>query len=218
MHFVREKTLLEAMASSLTELFSPAIISERMRACSPATISSRARRLRISTSARRRPKRDSDFALDYVKRHARHARDQQAVLAALEFKCGVLWAMLDALHHAYVAPGHVPPGAFVPDETMSDAYAIRPCEPELPRGVRLTKRAAWRQGAARARTRIQGRRDRGRDPEALHRQGDVRPDRRRLAAAYNAPRERIAADVGALLQWLADKRLVELAMAAEAKR
>ena len=39
-----------------------------------------------------------------------------AVLAALEFKCDVLWAMLDALYHAYVAPKHVPPGAFVPKE------------------------------------------------------------------------------------------------------
>src|SRR5258708_23982991 len=29
-HFVREKTLLEAVASSLTELFSPAIINERI--------------------------------------------------------------------------------------------------------------------------------------------------------------------------------------------
>jgi hypothetical protein len=28
----------------------------------------------------------------------------------------VLWAMLDALYHAYVAPKHVPPGAFVPSE------------------------------------------------------------------------------------------------------
>ena len=40
--------------------------------------------------------------------------DQQKVLAALEFKCGVLWSMLDALHFAYVSPGHIPPGAFVP--------------------------------------------------------------------------------------------------------
>jgi len=24
--------------------------------------------------------------------------------------------MLDALHFAYVAPGHIPPGAFVPEE------------------------------------------------------------------------------------------------------
>ena len=34
-------------------------------------------------------------------------------MAALEFKCDVLWAMLDALYHAYV-DGHIPPGAFVP--------------------------------------------------------------------------------------------------------
>jgi pyrroloquinoline-quinone synthase len=27
--------------------------------------------------------------------------------------------MLDALYHAYVAPGHVPPGAFVPEDAKS---------------------------------------------------------------------------------------------------
>jgi coenzyme PQQ biosynthesis protein C len=60
--------------------------------------------------------RDSDFALDYVKRNAKTPEQQQAVLKALEFKCDVLWAMLDALHHAYVAPKHVSPGAYVPQE------------------------------------------------------------------------------------------------------
>ena len=39
----------------------------------------------------------------------------QRAVAALSFKCDVLWAMLDALYHAYVAPKHVPPGAFVPE-------------------------------------------------------------------------------------------------------
>jgi len=43
-------------------------------------------------------------------------KGQRAVLAALEFKCGVLWSMLDALHFAYVSPGYIPPGAFVPQE------------------------------------------------------------------------------------------------------
>ena len=60
--------------------------------------------------------RDSAFALDYVKRNAHTPAEQQQVLAALEFKCNVLWAMLDALYHAYVAPRHVPPGAFMPKE------------------------------------------------------------------------------------------------------
>ena len=112
--FVREKTLLEAIASSLTELFSPVIIGERMAGmlANYDFIS----RETMSYFDKRPPqaKKDSDFALDYVKRHAQTPPDQQAVLAALEFKCSVLWSMLDALQHAYVAPKQVPPGAFVP--------------------------------------------------------------------------------------------------------
>jgi coenzyme PQQ biosynthesis protein C len=115
-HFVREKTLIEAVASSLTELFSPDIISERvsgMLANYDFII-----RETLSYFDKRPPQaaRDSDFALDYVRRYAVTPETQQAVLRALEFKCDVLWAMLDALHHAYVEPKHVPPGAFVPDD------------------------------------------------------------------------------------------------------
>ena len=51
---------------------------------------------------------------DAVKEHARTREDQEAVLAALRFKCDLLWAQLDALHHAYVSPGLPPPGAFRP--------------------------------------------------------------------------------------------------------
>ncbi len=112
--FVREKTLLEAIASSLTELFSPVIISERM-AGMLANYDFVSRET-MSYFDKRPPQaqRDSDFALDYVKRHALTPQDQQSVLAALEFKCSVLWSMLDALQHAYVDPKQIPPGAFVP--------------------------------------------------------------------------------------------------------
>ena len=55
------------------------------------------------------------FALAYVKEHARTREAQEAVLAALRFKCDVLWAQQDALYSAYVAPGLIPPDAFVPD-------------------------------------------------------------------------------------------------------
>jgi pyrroloquinoline quinone (PQQ) biosynthesis protein C len=51
-----------------------------------------------------------------VKLNARSAETQHAVLRALEFKCDVLWSMLDALYHAYVAPRHIPPGAFAPKD------------------------------------------------------------------------------------------------------
>ena len=57
---------------------------------------------------------DSAFALAYCIENARTPAEQKAVIDALKFKCGVLWSMLDALHFAYVAPGLVPPGAFVP--------------------------------------------------------------------------------------------------------
>jgi coenzyme PQQ biosynthesis protein C len=115
-HFVREKTLLEAVASSLTELFSPVIIGER-RAGMLAHYEFVSRET-LAYFDRRPPQaeRDAEFALNYVKRNARTPEQQQAVLAALEFKCSILWAMLDALHHAYVAPKHVPPGAFAPEK------------------------------------------------------------------------------------------------------
>ena len=59
-------------------------------------------------------RRDVDVALAYVRANATTPETQIAVLQALEFKCDVLWAMLDALHHAYVEPGHVPPFAWEP--------------------------------------------------------------------------------------------------------
>jgi coenzyme PQQ biosynthesis protein C len=117
--FVRERSLLEAVASSLTELFSPTIISERVAGMLASYPFVTAATLAYFDKRPPLAKRDSDFALDYVRRHATTQQMQQEVLAALEFKCDVLWAMLDALYHAYVAPKHVPPGAFVPDDHAS---------------------------------------------------------------------------------------------------
>jgi coenzyme PQQ biosynthesis protein C len=112
-NFVRDKTLLEAVASSLTEMFSPTIIAERVAGMlahydfvSPDTLAYFNARLTQAP-------RDADFALAYVKQHARTAAQQQAVLAALKFKCDVLWAQLDGLYAAYVKPGMVPHGAFM---------------------------------------------------------------------------------------------------------
>jgi coenzyme PQQ biosynthesis protein C len=113
--FVRDRTLLEAVASSLTEMFSPTIISERV-AGMLANYDFVSRETLAYFNARlTQAPRDADFALAYVKREARTAEQQQAALAALEFKCDVLWAQLDALYAAYVEPGHIPPGAFRPE-------------------------------------------------------------------------------------------------------
>jgi coenzyme PQQ biosynthesis protein C len=112
--FVREKTLLEAIASSLTEMFSPVIIGERMAGMLANYVFITAETMSYFDKRPPQAQRDADFALDYVKQNARTPEQQQAVLAALEFKCQVLWAMLDALYHAYVAPKQLLPGAFVP--------------------------------------------------------------------------------------------------------
>ncbi len=114
--FVREHTLVEAVASSLTELFAPKIHQERISGMleNYEFISED-----VMQYFRRRMKqapRDAEFALDYVKRYALTAESQQAALAALRFKCNVLWVQLDALYFAYVEPGFVPPGAFIPPD------------------------------------------------------------------------------------------------------
>lgn len=113
--FVRERPLLEAVASSLTELFSPQVIKTRVAGMlayydfvSPESLS-------YFTARPEQASRDVESALAYVTAHATTPADQEAVVAALEFKCDVLWAMLDALDHAYGAPGQIPPGAFEPE-------------------------------------------------------------------------------------------------------
>ncbi len=111
--FVAERSLLEAVASSLTELFAPAIIGDRLAGMlAHYDFISRDDLAYFDKRLSQAP-RDADFALDYVKREARRPDQQQAAIAALVFKCDVLWSQLDALYHAYVAPGHVPPGAFL---------------------------------------------------------------------------------------------------------
>jgi coenzyme PQQ biosynthesis protein C len=114
--FVQDRSLLEAVASSLTELFSPAIIRDRLAGMLAHYDFIPKDALAYFDKRLDQAPRDVDFALDYVRREARRPDQQQAALAALTFKCDVLWAQLDALYHAYVEPRHVPPGAFEPKD------------------------------------------------------------------------------------------------------
>jgi pyrroloquinoline-quinone synthase len=114
-HFCRDRTPLEAIASSLTELFAPNLHEERISGMlahydfvNPDIMSYFSRRMEQAP-------RDANFALDYVKTRARTPAEREAVCNALIFKTNVLWVQLDALYHAYV-DGHVPPGAFVPKD------------------------------------------------------------------------------------------------------
>ncbi len=112
--FVRDRSVLEAVASSLTEMFSPGIISERVAGMLRHYDFITEDTLAYFTPRLTQAPRDVDFALAYVTEHARSPAEQEAVIAALRFKCDVLWSQLDALDYAYVSPGHVPPGAFAP--------------------------------------------------------------------------------------------------------
>ncbi|MEK0083082.1 pyrroloquinoline-quinone synthase PqqC [Benzoatithermus flavus] len=121
--FVREQTLLEAVASSLTELFAPKIHEERIPGLlqnydfvSEEMVAYFRRRLDQAP-------RDAGFALAYVREHADTAEKRFAVVKALIFKCDVLWAQLDALHHAYVLGGGIPKGAFVPADLPAQEAA-----------------------------------------------------------------------------------------------
>nr|ACN66497.1 PqqC protein [Gluconobacter sp. H24] len=112
-NFVRDQSILAAIASSLTELFSPTIISERVSGMLRHYDFISEETLAYFTPRLTQAPRDSDFALAYVRENARTPEQQREVLGALEFKCSVLWSMLDALDYAYVED-HTPPGAFVP--------------------------------------------------------------------------------------------------------
>ena len=113
LELVRSATFLEAVASSLTELFSGKLIALRMDAL---------RRyypwlsggLDYFQGRLTQAPEDADFALAWVVKHARTREQQELALAALRAKCNILWAQLDAVYFAYVSPGWPPPGAFQP--------------------------------------------------------------------------------------------------------
>jgi pyrroloquinoline-quinone synthase len=111
---VRDSPLLVAVASSLTELFSRDLISlriDKMRLHYPYMVDGLAYFEGRLTQA----PEDAEFALDYVSTHAETRSQQEQVIGALEQKCAILWAQLDAIDYAYVTPGNIPPGCFVPE-------------------------------------------------------------------------------------------------------
>jgi pyrroloquinoline-quinone synthase len=112
--FVREKSTLEAVASSLTELFAPSLHRTRIDALLEHYPFANDRTLAYFRTRLVEAPRDVDFGLRYVLKEAATRKEQELCLQALRFKTDVLWAQLDALYYAYVAPGFIPAGAFVP--------------------------------------------------------------------------------------------------------
>ena len=115
-NFVKERSLLEAITSSLTELFAPGIHKERISGMlknydfiNDDIMAYFKKRLTQAPD-------DAKYVLDYALKNAKTRQEQEDVCNALIFKTQVLWSMLDALHFSYHDPGIIPPGAFIPKE------------------------------------------------------------------------------------------------------
>lgn len=100
-NFCRNRPWTEAVASSLTELFAPDLMDRRLAAferhypwIDPAGLVYFRNRLTQAP-------RDSEHALEVVTEYCRSPEQQDAAVAALSFKCDVLWSMMDAIDHAY---------------------------------------------------------------------------------------------------------------------
>jgi len=113
LNLVRTRPFLECVASSLTELFSRDLITlrmEKLRQHYPWLASG----LDYFEARLTEAPEDAAFALQYLVDHAATRAEQESAIQALRDKCDILWAQLDALYLAYVEPGLIPPGAFVP--------------------------------------------------------------------------------------------------------
>jgi pyrroloquinoline-quinone synthase len=103
-NFARQKPWIEAVASSLTELFGPAAMRVRLEALErhypwidPAGLEY------FRTRLVKAP-RDAQYALDLTVERCRTREQQDAAVAALRFKTEMLWAQLDAIERGDTQP------------------------------------------------------------------------------------------------------------------
>lgn len=102
---VRERTLVEAVASSLTEFFAPDLMSKRVLAWEQHYPWVSRETLEYFRSRVPRARRDSEEAMDFMVRHATTYALQARCVAALIRKTEILWHLLDCVYAAYVEPG-----------------------------------------------------------------------------------------------------------------
>lgn len=101
-NFVRRADWHDSVASSLTELFAPAIHKQRLADwpelypwVAPDGLAYFQKRLQEAP-------RDVEHGLALTLEHFRTRAQQEHVLKILQFKLDVLWCLLDAVHMAYV--------------------------------------------------------------------------------------------------------------------
>jgi pyrroloquinoline-quinone synthase len=98
---VRERSLVEAVASSLTEFFSPDIMTKRLQAWEKHYPWVDPKVQEYFRSRVPRAREDSGEALAFVMEHATTREMQDKCLDAFITKCNVLWCLLDAVTAGY---------------------------------------------------------------------------------------------------------------------
>lgn len=99
-NFCRLRPPLEAVAASLTELSAPDLMRTRIDAFERHYRWIESEGLAYFRTRVSQGRRDSREALDLVLGWARTREDQERAVAALRFKCDVLWSLLDAVDRA----------------------------------------------------------------------------------------------------------------------
>jgi pyrroloquinoline-quinone synthase len=102
---VRERSLVEAVASSLTEFFAPDLMSKRILAWEKHYPWVKPELLEYFRSRVPRARRDSEEAIEFVVEHATTPELQQRCVDALITKTEILWHLVDCVYTAYVEPG-----------------------------------------------------------------------------------------------------------------
>jgi pyrroloquinoline-quinone synthase len=103
-NFARQRPWIEAVASSLTELFGPAAIRVRLEALERHYDWIDPEGLEYFRTRLVKAPRDADYALGLVVERCRTIEQQDAAVAALRFKTQVLWAQLDAIERGNTQP------------------------------------------------------------------------------------------------------------------
>ena len=100
--FCRTKPWIEAVAASLTELFVPNIMQQRIAAFPQHYPWVRPEGLDYFRSRLTQAPRDSRLGLRLVQAHCTTIETQRRTFEALAFHLEQLWVMIDTIHHAYL--------------------------------------------------------------------------------------------------------------------
>jgi coenzyme PQQ biosynthesis protein PqqD len=102
--FVRDHDLLEAVASSLTELWAGELMGQRIADWERHYPWVKPEGLAYFRSRTRQAPVDAQEGLAFVLDAATTPGDQDRCVAALETKCRILWSLLDAVEAAHARP------------------------------------------------------------------------------------------------------------------